>query len=1101
MGYHCESAVDGLLRALWIERAESKSPSKPPLILEELEDRVLLSASPLPVDVIEDAVDNADQAHEDAAPLTQSPFAQSPFAQSPGAETSLETAEFSAPLGSQPGSQLTPLSQATAAMAGDAVLRQELLEDAVAGLSATDAPPSANTRHEIVFINAGTVDADRLVEDLTGSSSDERQFEIVFLDQRMDGIQQIVEALQSHGEVQYDAIHLISHGSSTGVQIGGTWLTSERFATYATQIGQWQDAMSDNADLLIYGCDLASSTEGRALLDAFSASCDCDVAASVDDTGKASLGGDWDLEFEVGVIETSVALSSEAQIEFSGLLATVTVDIVADEFDGNTSSIANLIATPGGTGISLREAIVAANNTGGADNIHFNIAGAGPHSIAVGAGGFVDITEAVTIDGTTEPDFAGTPIIELNGTSAGSSSGLTIAAANTTVKGLVINRFSGNGIVLNADTATIQGNYIGTNVAGTSALANTDDGIDLNGSSGHQIGGTSAGEANIIAGNAAHGINIGGASSSVVIEGNFIGTDRGGTINLGNASQGIFVDSSAGNHRVGGTTAGTGNTIAFNGGRGIRLSSSTGNAFLRNDIHSNTGIGIDIDSGGVDTNDVGDGDSGANNVQNFPALTTATTDGVSAVDIAGTLNSTASTSFRVEFFASATADGTGFGEGERFLGNATIVTDGGGNATISESVSGVVAVGEFVTATATDPSNNTSEFSATVTAQATSLSGTVYSDEGTTPLGNQTVRIAVNGVDGGTAESNAANGVYLFSGLSLSGGDVVAVYLEDETADAVTVTIYNGSPMTLDLYQDFLIARKEDLTALTTSNLNTAQVAAESDVSNIYSVSASTLTVQNGKELLIPTGHQLNLGGSAIVHDLHIHGIFNAGGQSVQISGDLDNGGTFTTTGTVTFDGSSPSTIDTGGTGAGNDFQNLTIAKGTGSLDVVGNALDVDGILQVNSGSFRQGTGLAINAGTFNLATSGGFVGSDAAIDVASDVSLTSSGPFTSTTGTLTVSGSWTHTSVVFAHNNGTVVFNSNSSEAFNVSSVETFNNVTVNMSGTGGLEIQSTDVMRAVGTVNFTDGFRRRFRWHRRRPRQRCCGATLQRRQREIAV
>ena len=129
------------------------------------------------------------------------------------------------------------------------------------------------------------------------------------------------------------------------------------------------------------------------------------------------------------------------------------------------------------------------------------------------------------------------------------------------------------------------------------------------------------------------------------------------------------------------------------------------------------------------TNDPGDGDTGPNNRQNFPVLTAAMVSGGDLI-VTGTLNSTASTTFDIDFYASTAADGSGYGEAERYLGSAVVVTNGSGNVAISELLSGVgVAVGEFVTATATDSSGNTSEFSGNTNAVASpSAPGGVLTD-------------------------------------------------------------------------------------------------------------------------------------------------------------------------------------------------------------------------------------------------------------------------------------------------------------------------------------------------------------------------------------
>src|SRR5262249_4114078 len=120
---------------------------------------------------------------------------------------------------------------------------------------------------------------------------------------------------------------------------------------------------------------------------------------------------------------------------------------------------------------SLRWVLLNANANPGPDTVTFAI-GSGVQTISP-ASALPTITGAVTIDGTTQPGYAGQPIIELNGAGAGSgASGLTMTGGNSTVRGLVVNRFGGNGIQLLSSNNVVAGNYVGTDVAGTAALAN-----------------------------------------------------------------------------------------------------------------------------------------------------------------------------------------------------------------------------------------------------------------------------------------------------------------------------------------------------------------------------------------------------------------------------------------------------------------------------------------------------------------------------------------------------------------------------------------------------------------------------------------------------
>ena len=273
----------------------------------------------------------------------------------------------------------------------------------------------------------------------------------------------------------------------------------------------------------------------------------------------------------------------------------IVVDTTSDAADGDTSSITGLLGDKGADGrISLREAIIASNNTAnidGSDWILFNISGAGPHTILL-TSALPAITDAVIIDGWSEPDFVGVPVIELNGTSAGGSTdGLRITSGGVTIRGLVINRFGGNGIIITgAGGNTIQGNYVGTNTAGTADLGNSLDGIRIDNSANNIIGGTTTQTRNIISGNNIHGVRIiGSASTSNTVQGNYIGVNSSGSGALGNSYNGIWVAAGASNNLLGGTALGAGNVISGNSDTGLEIqdSNSTGNRVEGNIIGLN----------------------------------------------------------------------------------------------------------------------------------------------------------------------------------------------------------------------------------------------------------------------------------------------------------------------------------------------------------------------------------------------------------------------------------------------------------------------------------------------------------------------------------
>ncbi|MCI0390612.1 MAG: FG-GAP-like repeat-containing protein [Acidobacteria bacterium] len=550
-----------------------------------------------------------------------------------------------------------------------------------------------------------------------------------------------------------------------------------------------------------------------------------------------------------------------------------------------------ICSTPAGTAqgvCTLRAAIQEANASPGPDAINFNIPTDVPKTIRPSASPspalIPDITSPVTIDATTQPGFAGAPIIELSGELLvpGSFNGLTIRANDCVVRGLVINRFSGDGIIVAGDGNTIEGNFIGTDVTGTldrgnefngvrvtllsdfntrasnnriggttaaarnvisgngdvaapsrnavqlegdvsvsgnlvqgnylgvdatggRALGNTRSGVVVNfGASNNIIGGAAAGAGNIIldntesgvyiqhsdsagnlvqgnligfngkgltAGHNLDGVTIDGASRNTVggttpaarnvissnnwgieivgfagddasgnlIQGNYIGTDISGAGNIGNFIDGIRIGSPRNdsdtamaprnnvavisNNSIGGVTAGAGNVIAFNGeegGNGITIvNSDSGNPSVRNpifgnSIFANSSLGIDLGNNRVTQNDAGDADTGPNNLQNYPVLISALNN-IKQTTVNGTLNSAPNTSFRVEFFSNAACDISGFGEGETFLGAIDVTTNANGAASFSAPLSTLVPTNRVITATATDPGGNTSEFSRCVT--------------------------------------------------------------------------------------------------------------------------------------------------------------------------------------------------------------------------------------------------------------------------------------------------------------------------------------------------------------------------------------------------
>lgn len=433
---------------------------------------------------------------------------------------------------------------------------------------------------------------------------------------------------------------------------------------------------------------------------------------------------------------------------------------------------------------SLRAAILNANATPGADTIQFNINGGGVQPLTILVP-LPSLSDTVTIDGTTQPGFAGTPVIRLVGGGAGASAnGLTLKEhSGSTIRGLTIGGFAGAGIRISVGGShTIVGNFIGTSQNGTAAEGNSVGVLITSKSSLNLIGSGKPTDRNVISGNTFDGVRVEALSSGNVIVGNFIGTDQNGVNPLGNVRHGVSVESGALNTRIGGLGAGTGNVIAANGasgvritdaatsgtnvlgnrigqdfggfnlpngGDGVRVENAAGttptsgllppdtNTIIRsNTISANKGNGISvldtsrfvrIDDNSISLND-GLGirvDPTASDGLTPPVLTSSVTQSGGGQKVSGSLAGRPNTAYDVRFFANGVADPSGSGEGETVAGSTTTTTDATGAATFSFVIPSTTS-GSVYSATATaNLSGDTSAFSNIVSRQQGALTARV----------------------------------------------------------------------------------------------------------------------------------------------------------------------------------------------------------------------------------------------------------------------------------------------------------------------------------------------------------------------------------------
>ena len=417
------------------------------------------------------------------------------------------------------------------------------------------------------------------------------------------------------------------------------------------------------------------------------------------------------------------------------------------------------------------------NGPGAADNavlmveINGSEAGVGASGFVLAAGGstvrgliisFFDGGSAIEIDSPGGDNISGNLLGSVltsststvgggnkNGVSILGSSGNTVGGTTDDAPNIITGNAADGVLIANSngggDAAdnVVERNFIGLEPTGENGVGNGGPGVVLSASTtsgaGSVTGTTISG--NIIAGSG-YGTAIarstltdddanilleGSLVSGNTIIGNKIGTDiTGMTGAAGMAEQfladGINIDGAV-DTMIGGSAPGAANTIAFNAGVGVNVLAGTGNTISRNAIFQNGRLladplfpqvgGIDVGDDGPTPNHATNPLPGPNNFQNFPLISSVTSSGSSTI-VTGMLQSAPNTVYTIEFFSNPSADPSGYGQGQTFLGATSVTTDASGNATLSAANATLpvaVAAGSFVSATATDPQGDTSEFS------------------------------------------------------------------------------------------------------------------------------------------------------------------------------------------------------------------------------------------------------------------------------------------------------------------------------------------------------------------------------------------------------
>ncbi|MEM9537655.1 MAG: DUF4347 domain-containing protein [Cyanobacteria bacterium P01_E01_bin.45] len=206
----------------------------------------------------------------------------------------------------------------------------------------------------LTFIDAAVDDIDTLIAQV------EQGTQVILLDSTRDGVSQITEALAHYDNVA--SLNIVSHGQAGELQLGSSTIGSGDLAGYTSQFRRWQNVLTEDADILFYGCNVAAGNQGANFLQQLSRLTGADIAGSDDLTGSSALGGDWQLEVSTGAIEASSPFNSSISEAYNAVLESGrTVFSTNDNrglqdyrIDSNTRHGVNLVNNPAGSGQVLR---------------------------------------------------------------------------------------------------------------------------------------------------------------------------------------------------------------------------------------------------------------------------------------------------------------------------------------------------------------------------------------------------------------------------------------------------------------------------------------------------------------------------------------------------------------------------------------------------------------------------------------------------------------------------------------------------------------------------------------------------------------------------
>ena len=297
---------------------------------------------------------------------------------------------------------------------------------------------SSNYSHQLIVVDTSIENYQALVDDISDDEKNIR-YSILLIDSNENGIESISRFLSGTSDIS--AIHIVSHGTTGEFQLGNFSLSNITIQDYANDIESWANSLTEGADLLVYSCNVAADEYNLQLLSSLHELSGADVAASDDLTGSSELSADWELEYQLGEIESAVIFSNELQSSWQGTLATYTVNTTDDTIDIN---VGDGLALDANGNTSLRAAIMEANASKNFDRIEFSVDGTfvltGLADENSAVSGDLNINEALQIIGNGQANTiidgnAIDRVFEINNNAASLFQSLTIQNGYTEADG------------------------------------------------------------------------------------------------------------------------------------------------------------------------------------------------------------------------------------------------------------------------------------------------------------------------------------------------------------------------------------------------------------------------------------------------------------------------------------------------------------------------------------------------------------------------------------------------------------------------------------------------------------------------------------------